>query len=81
MLRGNIDEVNQNMDISNGGQYYASFAAGEKTWDQWEKMEIIRGKRLPVEARQGGADSNLIYDGPPLTEELDALLKKAGIGI
>jgi hypothetical protein len=33
MLRNNIDEGNQNLDISNGGQYYASFAAGEKTWD------------------------------------------------
>jgi hypothetical protein len=46
-------------------------------------MEIVPGKRVPVEARQGGADSNLIYDekAPPPTKELDDLLKRAGIGI
>jgi hypothetical protein len=80
MLQRNMTEGNQDLDISGGGTYYDSVAAGEKRWQRWNRIEILPGKAPQPGARQGGADCNLIYEGPH-DPETDALLKQVGVGL
>jgi hypothetical protein len=80
MLERNMQEGTQDLNISGGGTYYDSIAAGEKCWERWNQIEILKGKAPQPGARRGGADCNLIYEGPH-DAETDALLEQVGVGL